>query len=123
MSPPRRLELLERRLLFVTGKGGVGKTSVAAALGLLAAGRGKRTLLVEIDAKGSLNDVFETGPLAFEPRQLSPQLFAMAMDTRRKRCTRSNTPNWDAFPTLWCIPRAKSRSCRPLRPGNHEYST
>jgi anion-transporting ArsA/GET3 family ATPase len=81
VSPPRRLELLERRLLFVTGKGGVGKTSVAAALGLLAAGRGKRTLLVEIDAKGSLNDVFETGPLAFEPRQLSPQLFAMAMDT------------------------------------------
>ena len=81
MVRPPRLELLERRLLFVTGKGGVGKTSVAAALGLLAAERGQRTLLVEIDAKGSLNDVFESGPLAFGPRELAPNLFAMAMDT------------------------------------------
>lgn len=81
MAPPARLELLERRLLFVTGKGGVGKTSVAAALGLLAAGRGKRTLLVEIDAKGALNDVFETGPLEFDAREIAPNLFAMAMDT------------------------------------------
>jgi anion-transporting ArsA/GET3 family ATPase len=78
---PTRLELLDRRLLFVTGKGGVGKTSVAAALGLLAAGRGKRTLLVEIDAKGALDDVFEADPLRFEPRELAPGLFAMAMDT------------------------------------------
>ena len=81
MVRPPRLELLERRLLFVTGKGGVGKTSVAAALALLAAERGQRTLLVEIDAKGSLSDVFESGPLAFEPRRLAPNLFAMAMDT------------------------------------------
>jgi anion-transporting ArsA/GET3 family ATPase len=77
----RDLELLERRLLFVTGKGGVGKTSVAAALGLLAAGRGQRTLLVEIDAKGSLSDVLETGPTAFGPREVVPGLFAMSMDT------------------------------------------
>ncbi|MCD9625102.1 ArsA family ATPase [Rhabdothermincola salaria] len=81
MERPPRLELLERRLVFVTGKGGVGKTSVAAALGLLASSRGQRTLLVEIDAKGALNDVFETGPLAFEPREIAPNLFAMAMDT------------------------------------------
>jgi anion-transporting ArsA/GET3 family ATPase len=81
MVRPPRLELLERRLLFVTGKGGVGKTSVAAALALLAAERGQRTLLVDIDAKGSLSDVFEAGPLEFRPRALSPNLFAMAMDT------------------------------------------
>ena len=37
--------LLDRRLLFVTGKGGVGKTTVAAALGMLAASRGKRVLV------------------------------------------------------------------------------
>lgn len=77
----RDLELLERRLLFVTGKGGVGKTSVAASLGLLAAGRGQRTLLVEIDAKGSLADVLETGSTTFEPREVAPGLFAMSMDT------------------------------------------
>ncbi len=38
------MDLLDRRLLFVTGKGGVGKTSVAAALAQLAARTGKRTL-------------------------------------------------------------------------------
>jgi anion-transporting ArsA/GET3 family ATPase len=81
MTPAPRLELLERRLLFVTGKGGVGKTSVAAALGMLASTRGQRTLLVEIDAKGALNDVFETGSLRFAPREIAPNLFAMAMDT------------------------------------------
>lgn len=73
--------LLDRRLLFVTGKGGVGKTSVAAALALLAANRGKRTLVCEIDAKGNLADVFEAPPNRFAPQELGPGLFAMAMDT------------------------------------------
>jgi anion-transporting ArsA/GET3 family ATPase len=40
--------LLERRLIVVTGKGGVGKTTIAAALGLLAARRGQRTLVAEV---------------------------------------------------------------------------
>lgn len=75
------LGLLDRRLLFVTGKGGVGKTSVASALGLLAARRGKRTLVCEVDAKGNLADFFGIGPLAFEPTEVKPRLFAMAMDT------------------------------------------
>ncbi len=74
-------ELLDRRLLFVTGKGGVGKTSVAAALGQLAASRGLRTLLCEVDAKGSLAGAFETGPFEFKERETSPGLWAMSMDT------------------------------------------
>ena len=53
--------LLDRRLLFVTGKGGVGKTSIAAGLALLSAQRGRRTLVCEIDAKGDLADSFECG--------------------------------------------------------------
>ena len=40
--------LLDRRLIVVTGKGGVGKTTIAAALGLLAAERGLRTIVVEV---------------------------------------------------------------------------
>ena len=52
--PPSRSDvaLLDRKLLFVTGKGGVGKTSVASALGHLAAGRGLRTLVCEVDSEG-----------------------------------------------------------------------
>ena len=75
------LGLLERKLLFVTGKGGVGKTSVASAIGLLAARRGQRTLVCEVDAKGNLADFFGVGPLAFAPTEVKPRLYAMAMDT------------------------------------------
>ncbi len=75
------MPLLDRRLLFVTGKGGVGKTAITAALGLLAASRGKRTLLCEVDAKGDLADVFETSPDTFEARELGPNLWSMAMST------------------------------------------
>jgi anion-transporting ArsA/GET3 family ATPase len=73
--------LLDRRLLFVTGKGGVGKSTVAAALGLLAAQHGKRTLVCEIDPKGNLGDFFETGPTGYKPKEVQPHLFAMSMDT------------------------------------------
>ena len=73
--------ILDRRLVFVTGKGGVGKTSVAAALAELAARRGKRTLVCEMDAKGALADAFDTAPLTFEPRGLGGGLSGMAMNT------------------------------------------
>ncbi len=75
------LDLLDRRLLFVTGKGGVGKTTVAAGLALLAAERGQRTLVCEVDAKGGMADFFEAGPTEFDPHEVQPRLFAMSMDT------------------------------------------
>jgi anion-transporting ArsA/GET3 family ATPase len=75
------VDLLERKLIFVTGKGGVGKTTIAAALAWLAADRGKRTLVCEIDAKGNLADFFETAPTRFAEREIAPRLWAMSMDT------------------------------------------
>jgi anion-transporting ArsA/GET3 family ATPase len=74
-------DLLGRRLLFFTGKGGVGKSTVTAATALLAAERGKRVLLVEVDAKGNLPDLFEQAPVGFEPREVYPGVSAMAMRT------------------------------------------
>ncbi len=53
------LDLLERRILFVGGKGGVGKTTLAAALALLAAERGRRVLVVSTDPAHSLGDIFD----------------------------------------------------------------
>ena len=73
--------LLERRLVFVTGKGGVGKTTISAALALLGARAGRRTLVCEVDAKGSLAAAYETGPLTFAPRPAADRLQAMAMNT------------------------------------------
>ena len=75
------MSLLDRQLLFVTGKGGVGKTSIAAGLALLAADSGKRTLLCEVDAKGDVASAFESGELTFTPREVESNLFAMVMDT------------------------------------------
>jgi anion-transporting ArsA/GET3 family ATPase len=75
------LDLLDRRLLFVSGKGGVGKTTIAAGLGLLAAQHGKRTLLCEVDAKGDVATVLETPPTGFRQREVQPRLWAMSMDT------------------------------------------
>lgn len=76
-----RPHLLDRRLLFVTGKGGVGKSTIASSLALLAANEGKRTLVCEVDAKGNLADFYGTKPLKFEPTEVQAGLFAMSMDT------------------------------------------
>ncbi len=73
--------LLDHRLLFVTGKGGVGKTSIAAALGLLAARQGKRVLIGDLDGRGDIAAAFESGPLSFEPTKVSDGVFAITMDT------------------------------------------
>ncbi|MGI9021672.1 MAG: ArsA family ATPase [Acidimicrobiales bacterium] len=75
------LPLLDRKLLLVTGKGGTGKTSVTAALALLATQRGTRVLACEVDAKGNLADFYESSRLAFRPREVQPRLFAMSMST------------------------------------------
>jgi anion-transporting ArsA/GET3 family ATPase len=74
-------ELLDRRLLFFTGKGGVGKSTLAAATALLGASIGKRVLLVEVDAKGDIPAQFERNAVGFTPRELHPGVLAMAMDT------------------------------------------
>jgi anion-transporting ArsA/GET3 family ATPase len=73
--------LLERRLLFVSGKGGTGKSTVAAAIAELSAQRGARTLVCEMDAKGALAGAFEVAELGFVPREIRPELFAMVMNT------------------------------------------
>jgi len=71
--------LLRRRLLFVAGKGGTGKSTLAAALALLAARRNKRVLCIEIDAKGSLPACLGSGPVGFEPRVVQPNISCLSM--------------------------------------------
>ena len=74
-------DLLARRLLFFTGKGGVGKSTVTAAVALLAAEQGRRVLLVEVDAKGNITALFEHAPVGFEPVEVYPGIHAMQMRT------------------------------------------
>jgi anion-transporting ArsA/GET3 family ATPase len=73
--------LLDLPFVWVTGKGGVGKTTVAAALADVAARHGRRTLVCEMDAKGALANAFDVGALEFEPTEMAPNLSAMTMNT------------------------------------------
>lgn len=66
--------LLSQRLLFVTGKGGTGKTTLASAIGRLASERGKRTLICEVDIqKPSLTPVFGVVP-TYQPVMIGRNL-------------------------------------------------
>lgn len=69
------------RLILYTGKGGVGKTTTAAATAAWAAECGLRTLVVSADAAHSLGDVFAE-PLGPEPRRLAERLDALEIDAR-----------------------------------------
>jgi anion-transporting ArsA/GET3 family ATPase len=72
--------LLDKRLIFVTGKGGVGKSTVATAIGLLGAGRGLRTIVVELSSQERLQHVFEHAAEHFEEVELAPRLFTISID-------------------------------------------
>ena len=71
------------RILLFTGKGGVGKSTVAASTSALAASRGQRTLLLSTDAAHSLADAFgaSVGP---EPTEVAPHLFVQQVDAQRR---------------------------------------
>lgn len=69
--------MLEKRLLVVSGKGGVGKSAVAAGLGQLAARKGKRVLLMDMGESDGLSAHLGSGQLEFEPREVKPGMFAM----------------------------------------------
>ncbi|BAZ04545.1 TRC40/GET3/ArsA family transport-energizing ATPase [Calothrix sp. NIES-3974] len=67
------------RVILMTGKGGVGKTSVAAATGLRCAEMGYRTLVLSTDPAHSLADSFDL-ELGHEPREVKPKLWGAELD-------------------------------------------
>lgn len=67
------------RVILMTGKGGVGKTSVAAATGLRCAEEGYKTLVLSTDPAHSLADSFDL-ELGHEPRQIRPNLWGAELD-------------------------------------------
>lgn len=70
-------ELLNKRLIFVSGKGGVGKTTVTVLLGLLSASLGKKTLLVEMNSTGRIGPYFTGLPTPDDETPMAPNLSAI----------------------------------------------
>jgi MinD-like ATPase involved in chromosome partitioning or flagellar assembly len=74
-------EILARRVLIVLGKGGVGKSTVSAAIAKLAAMSGARAVLMECDSRAPLAATFGVAP-SFVPIALAPNLALMTLDGR-----------------------------------------
>jgi anion-transporting ArsA/GET3 family ATPase len=73
--------LLERHLLYVTGKGGVGKTTVSAALGLAAAEQGRRTIVCEVAEQDRVSRAFAREGVRREQEiELAENLWAISID-------------------------------------------
>ncbi|MFF5991131.1 ArsA-related P-loop ATPase [Prauserella flavalba] len=64
-------ELARTRLHFVTGKGGTGKTTLAASLGLALASHGRRVLLIEVEGRQGFAQVFDTEPLPYAEQRIA----------------------------------------------------
>jgi anion-transporting ArsA/GET3 family ATPase len=76
------------RLQVVSGKGGTGKTTVAAALALALADEGKRTLLVEVEGRQGIAQLFGTEALPYEERKIATapgggEVYALAIDAEQ----------------------------------------
>jgi anion-transporting ArsA/GET3 family ATPase len=72
-------DLFRRRALWVTGKGGTGKSSISAALALLSAQRGLRTLLIDVQANGDAARFLGAQSPRYEAREAQPNLFHLAL--------------------------------------------
>ncbi|MEV7398305.1 ArsA-related P-loop ATPase [Aeromicrobium sp. NPDC092404] len=76
---------LSTQLHVVTGKGGTGKTTVAAALAMSLAGKGKRVLLCEVEGRQGIAQLFDVPPLPYEERKIAVglgggEVYALAID-------------------------------------------
>lgn len=75
--------LLDKRLVFVTGKGGVGKSTVSLALALAAARRGRRTVLCEVAQQERTSKLFRREGVGPRETELAPNLAAISIDPQQ----------------------------------------
>lgn len=72
-------DLFRRRAIWVTGKGGVGKSSISAALALASSRRGLRTLLIDVEARGDAARFLDASAPRYDARQAQENLFHLAL--------------------------------------------
>ena len=74
------VDFLNKRVLFVTGKGGVGKSTVAIALGIRAAMEGRRTIIVEVASTENASRMFRQEEVGFKEVEISNDLWSISID-------------------------------------------
>jgi anion-transporting ArsA/GET3 family ATPase len=79
-SSPLEFALHHRRLLLFTGKGGVGKSTLVAALGVYAASLGLRPLIVELGHRATMRAIFQSKTIGSEPVEVAPNVRAINLD-------------------------------------------
>jgi anion-transporting ArsA/GET3 family ATPase len=78
------MSLYSKRLAIVSGKGGVGKSTVSAAIGMASAGRGLRTLLIEVASQERMSLLFDQGgPIGYHATPVYPGLDAFSIDPQK----------------------------------------
>src|SRR5271165_5796411 len=75
--------LLDRRLVFLLGKGGVGRSTLAAAFGLLAARQGRRAIVVEVSGRGDVPRLFGQRAASGVESELAPGVWTLDVDPRQ----------------------------------------
>jgi anion-transporting ArsA/GET3 family ATPase len=73
-------ELLDKRLVIVTGKGGVGKSTIALSLALTASAAGRRTILCEVSSQEHISRVFHRAEVGFHEVEMAENLWAISID-------------------------------------------
>jgi anion-transporting ArsA/GET3 family ATPase len=122
--------LQERRVLVVCGSGGVGKTTTAAALGLMAAIKGRRVLVCTIDPSRRLATSLGLGQLSGKPRALDLRRFAPAEGGSMSAMVLDTKSTFDAIVTRFAPDEAARKRILGNRfyqhvsaalAGSHEY--
>ena len=77
------------RIIFFAGKGGVGKTSVAAGTGIKSAEKGHRTVILSLDIAHSLSDIFDLGKDLLDqnkgrPIEITKKLYIQELDIQEE---------------------------------------
>jgi anion-transporting ArsA/GET3 family ATPase len=116
------VNLFERRFVVVAGKGGVGRTTVAAALALAAARRGKRVLLTQTKSKERLSTLFGSGPVGTDLVRMRDGLWAVNMTPQMSLREYGTMVLRSEFVAKQVLENRVTRSFLKAIPGVEDYS-